>query len=946
MKEHEWWTHSANILIGEDGKNYVTNSHGASDQILEFNDELSYISPSLPFYSDYYGLFYINDRLFFGAGFSDDGGVTREKYALHDSIYVQKVFAKDDRVVLLSSSGPFFSNDYGNSFELMQETLPEGSNELFLHSENGLIITSYNAYGSKIRSSTDDGNTFIEYELLLGEEYSLSSAVDYDGNLVALNGNNNQRFDPVSSSWNIMPPVFCSPYRNILTQANGSMISGESISYDGGKNWDCSSYFGYDPIFDKNETLYQLDDYNPTKSSDYGLSWEPIYPELQEEFSLYHLTITADGSLISLDNGFYSTGVKYFFKDGGSTIIDIPGGLQGVTSAYSSAEVYYKLYVNSQVELYRSINGYSDLEKIILPPNIPTSVNENYNIKVDFLNNVYLYSENQIYTSKDLGNTWLNITPIHDDLIKINDVTLGRDLHLYISTIGTSVLKSSEPLGRIKELEVVVFEDLNVNCVYDKGEESFIEGFAVTLNGNRRKITNSNSSLLFKTVSLENEFDVEFNNDLYGVCDFDQSVIFTEDIDKVIRYVPITIVKECAELKLNGSTTLLRRCFENKYFIEVTNVGSIEAENIEVDVFLDEYFEFISSTEPVVSQSGQQLKVDLGHIPPNSTKRFRIDFLLSCDAELGEAHYFNASLVMENPCYEEILSSAFECRENIGSYDPNDKQALINGVSNVKILPEDASLEYLVRFQNTGTDTAFTVKIEDRLVSAFDLSTFEIVSASHDYTYQIDRRTLAVTFNNILLPDSTTNKQGSNGFMKYQIDIKEDYTKGYNFKNNADIFFDFNEPVRTNTTVNYYICKNQYTSIYDTICPGENAYGFTESGFYSGELETHLGCDSSWYLSLIVREEMAPECQPNAIEPSLDNLEVVAYPNPTTGIVYFSASDKSIKSAKLVSSTGQLINEYDIENNQIFIESSPGIYFLDMTTHEGIKTIQKIIVVD
>jgi hypothetical protein len=946
IKEHEWWTHSANILIGENGKNYVTNSLGASDQFLEFNDNLSYISSGIPFYSDYYGLFYSNNRIFLGSGFSDDGGLTYERYAVNDSISIQKVFVKDERVILHTPSGPFLSNDYGNSFELLPITLSDGVNELFLHSESGITITSYNVFGSKLRSSSDNGNTHIEYDLLLGKEYSRLTATDYNGNIIVFNDNNTQRFDPVTSAWNIIPSNFCSPYGNIISQANGSFISNESISYDGGKNWDCSYYSGFNAIFDKNEILYQLDDYYPSKSNDFGLSWELIYPELQEEFFLYHLTTTSDGSLISLDNGFYSTGVKYFFKDGGSTTIDLPGGLQDVVSSYSSSEVYYKVNVASQIELYRSINGYSDLEKITLPAGLPTSFNENFNIKVDFLNNVYLYTDDKIYTSNDTGTSWEDISPNHDDLIKINSISLGRDLHLYISTIGTSVLKSIEPLGRLKELEVVVFQDLNMNCEYDEDEESLIEGFEVALNGSIRKITNSSSSLSFKTISLENDLNVVINNDLYNVCDYDQSVIFNNDIDEVIRYIPITIEKECSELKLNGSTTILRRCFDNKYFIEVTNVGSVEAVNVEVDVLLDQYFEFISCTASVISQLGQQLKLNLGNIPRNSSRRFRIDFLLSCDAELGEAHYLNASLEMEDPCYDETLSTAFECRENIGSFDPNDKQALINGISNVNILPEDSSLEYLVRFQNTGTDTAFTVRIEDRLASAFDLSSLEIVSASHNYSYEIDRRNLIVTFNDILLPDSTTNELESNGFVKFKVDVKEDYKKGYNFKNNADIFFDFNDPVKTNTTLNYYICKNQYTNIYDTICPGEDSYGYTETGSYYGDLESHLGCDSSWYLYLTVRDELAIECQPNSVENQFDNLEVVAFPNPTKGNLYLSSPNHRLKSAKLISSAGQLINEYNLKNYQIFIESAPGIYFLDITTFEGRRTVKKIIVVD
>ena len=70
------------------------------------------------------------------------------------------------------------------------------------------------------------------------------------------------------------------------------------------------------------------------------------------------------------------------------------------------------------------------------------------------------------------------------------------------------------------------------------------------------------------------------------------------------------------------------------------------------------------------------------------------------------------------------------------------------------------------------------------------------------------------------------------------------------------------------------------------------------------------------------------------------------YPNPTTGIIYIDSKELNITTAKVISTTGQVLTTLDIENNQIFIESSPGIYFLDLTTNDGLRGIQKIVVVD
>jgi hypothetical protein len=63
-----------------------------------------------------------------------------------------------------------------------------------------------------------------------------------------------------------------------------------------------------------------------------------------------------------------------------------------------------------------------------------------------------------------------------------------------------------------------------------------------------------------------------------------------------------------------------------------------------------------------------------------------------------------------------------------------------------------------------------------------------------------------VLFENINLVDSFTNEPLSNGFIKFDIKLNLSTRLGDDFANTAGIFFDFNEPVITNTvttTVGY-----------------------------------------------------------------------------------------------------------------------------------------------
>ncbi len=71
-----------------------------------------------------------------------------------------------------------------------------------------------------------------------------------------------------------------------------------------------------------------------------------------------------------------------------------------------------------------------------------------------------------------------------------------------------------------------------------------------------------------------------------------------------------------------------------------------------------------------------------------------------------------------------------------GAYDPNDKTAFTSTRQSATdyVLTQDAFIDYVIRFQNTGTDTAFTVVITDTLAAELDMASYEQGSASHPFT--------------------------------------------------------------------------------------------------------------------------------------------------------------------------------------------------------------------
>lgn len=145
------------------------------------------------------------------------------------------------------------------------------------------------------------------------------------------------------------------------------------------------------------------------------------------------------------------------------------------------------------------------------------------------------------------------------------------------------------------------------------------------------------------------------------------------------------------------------------------------------------------------------------------------------------------------------------CVQVTNSFDPNDKLVLPKGVGPLGNIEPGTEMKYTIRFQNTGNDTAFNVVIVDTLSNHFDLSTFKPGTASHPYRLEVTgkgRPVLNFVFRRIMLPDSNRNEPGSHGMVSFTIKHKADLPLGTSLENFADIYFDFNDPIKTNTTLN------------------------------------------------------------------------------------------------------------------------------------------------
>lgn len=256
---------------------------------------------------------------------------------------------------------------------------------------------------------------------------------------------------------------------------------------------------------------------------------------------------------------------------------------------------------------------------------------------------------------------------------------------------------------------------------------------------------------------------------------------------------PATDVMVVATAVMNA-----RPGFDLTYHIKCSNIGN-QNTNTNVRFNLDNNLTFLSSVPPPSSASGNIYQYNFS-FQPFEVKEFYLYLKVNTSTPLGTKLLSHALMPFDNWNFNNYDTVS---QIVIGSYDPNDKQVQLDSVITPTQIARGDSLDYTIRFQNTGTADAINIVVRDTISSNLDLSTFQFLSSSHPCEVSIEnQRELVFTFENIHLPDSNTNEPQSHGYIRYRIKPLNTLQIGNIIRNTAYIFFDFNEPIITNTTYN------------------------------------------------------------------------------------------------------------------------------------------------
>ena len=443
------------------------------------------------------------------------------------------------------------------------------------------------------------------------------------------------------------------------------------------------------------------------------------------------------------------------------------------------------------------------------------------------------------------------VFPLKTDYIQYNNVTYnsqdcGDAVYLFAKDNDSSIAYIS---GR-------VFIDLNNNGVDDNelglGNQVINNHFVSAIN------YSSVNNGVFQTSAINGNNAVTVGNppQYWELTTPDSLNITVTPNDTIVENVKFGMrpIPGINDVRVNiYAQTPANPGFPLQHFVMYSNEANDTLAGM-VSIITDTALFFQNAIPPPDIISGDTLIWNYDSLQPGETRMIQILDSLSANVNLLGTN-LNLFAFIDPVTGDTIPDNNYDTSvvPVIGSYDPND--ITVNPeCTNEEFIQNQNFLEYRIRFQNTGTDTAINVLIKDTLNSDFIIESLEITDASHEMTSYYEFGVLHFYFENIMLPDSGANLMESNGFVEFRIKVQPTLSEGESITNQADIYFDFNPPIETNDAITYISYQTDTISIAScdsVVAPSGNI--FNSSGIYFDTIPGPFTCDSIIALDLVVQ---------------------------------------------------------------------------------------------
>ncbi|MEO1262336.1 MAG: T9SS type A sorting domain-containing protein [Bacteroidota bacterium] len=808
------------------GDNFFYNYAFGSSWVYRFDDfgvtETLIATSEAVIYDFYYhpdGAMFYFDTIFHR---SLDNGNTWEDLELEPDQQFQSILVLMDTVpsgelMFLTATGFYYSDDLGDSWQ-KREPFAEPNGHVMLPSlysndgTNAFFSDRY-CFPQYLIRSTDSGQSWERIEGKINLVNVQGVFKDRNSGLLYANSCRYTTWERSADDGNTWTPYYITDdsleIRDIQQNSTDQLFT-LSFGYfkrsdDGGATWvDIDPNFQTTPYtsfyISPQDVLYLLDEDQGYISTDAGESWERIiFPVAGNP---RELDIHPNGDIYvryGVQQGIYRS------ENLGGTWDDL-AVLNNTANLHitSKGHIYFTSSgsMNAPSGTYLTKDGFASYELVF-----EDLYFSKHHIASTVDGQVFLTGDQALWHTADDGLTWTDKTnDLPDpDSSNINFLYIDEEQYLYLARRLGPLYKSIEPLSTSNVVKGRVWFDENNDCIFD-GNEIGLSDYILQASENSStdlfyKSTDTEGQYLLQLPAGDHSIDISLPNNLWeSNCTSAAEVSFSGTLDTVTLDFPLSANDICPLIDIDISTPFLRRCFSNVYTVHYCNTGTSSAVDVFIEITMDSFLNYGSATIPVFNLNGNVYTFAAGNLGVNECGSFNITTEVLCDAVLGQEHCMTAR-VTNADCFGAFPTpEATDCQFNIGAYDPNDKTAFVDGQTEDEMIEANTDIAYKIRFQNTGTDTAFTVVVEDQLSDWLDPASVRPGASSHPYQFDIlQTGLLRFTFDDILLPDSNINEPASHGFVKFMVSQKPDVPNGNVIANFADIFFDFNAPIRTNT---------------------------------------------------------------------------------------------------------------------------------------------------
>ncbi|MFN8282662.1 MAG: T9SS type A sorting domain-containing protein [Chitinophagales bacterium] len=347
-----------------------------------------------------------------------------------------------------------------------------------------------------------------------------------------------------------------------------------------------------------------------------------------------------------------------------------------------------------------------------------------------------------------------------------------------------------------------VYHDVNNNNSWDPAEQLFSQQIVKVLPNNWIGVSDANGCYIVKLDSVINNTWSATTNYRYATitpASYSLANIHNSGLQSGSYDFGVHLIPNVKDLETTLGSSPARPGFTTNVTVTANNVGTVNQSNITIKLKKPNGFTLLSSSITPSSTVNDTLIWNNISIDYLQHQSIHMQLQVPVSAVIGDNAIYEAwsngtqgdSTPLDNYArWIEVIR---------GSFDPNDK--LVNKATLLPTYNADKDrLLYTIRFQNTGTDTAFTVIVRDEILNNIDVSSLRVVNASHKYQLIVrEKNIVEVAFPNILLPAKTQNEPKSHGFVQLEFKPKAGLPENAEINNNASIYFDYNLPIITNT---------------------------------------------------------------------------------------------------------------------------------------------------